>query len=153
MHSRKRSSDRPRQSLAWVGCCSGPKWGRWSRAVIAMLWGFDVNKMDIWHVYTYIWCPIVKRLVTNLKKNEDQVQSLGAILASLSRNIILKCLQYICPQAQTLNFLMSPLKSPISVSGSSAGPQKSAVTSPPLLSWWKFALHNSFHFHQPNVCP
>lgn len=33
--------------------------------VVVMLWGFDVNKMNIWHVYAYSWCPIVKRLVTN----------------------------------------------------------------------------------------
>lgn len=46
-----------------------------------MLWGFDVNKMNIWHVYAYIWCPIVKKIGYKLK-NEDQVQSLGAILTS-----------------------------------------------------------------------
>lgn len=115
---------------------------------------FDVNKMNIWHVYTYIWCPIAKRLVTNLK-NEDQVHSLGAILASVGGNVTLQCLQYI--QYTNGPFSYVPCtKQHLSLSessGSSARLPSLAVPSPPLLSWWKFVLHNSLYLHQPNVCP
>lgn len=104
-----------------------------------MLWGFDVNKMNIWHVYAYIWCPIVKKIGYKLK-NEDQVQSLGAILTSPRWKLHTQM-----PTVHTHTHTHAhrhrnspcsyvsfnkPHLSPSASPTSSAGPQSSAVTSP-----------------------
>lgn len=93
MYGRKRSSDRPRQCLAWVGCCWRLKWGRWSRAGSSDALGLWCKQDE------YLAC-LCLQLVPNCEKigyklkNEDQVPSLGAIPTSFSGNFILKCLQY-----------------------------------------------------------
>ena len=108
-----------------------------------MLWGFDVNKMNIWHVYAYIWCSIVKkRLVTNWKM-KIRCRVWEQYSPPLGGNFILRCLQYTHTHTDTHtptgtettpHVLMSPSTSPISVhqrlQHPLAGPQSSAVTSP-----------------------
>lgn len=47
-----------RAELSLVGMLRGG--AKWRRLVTVMFGDFDVNKMNIWHVYTSVSCPIIK---------------------------------------------------------------------------------------------
>lgn len=69
MWSRKRSRSRP--NWAWLGPCVGAREEGRARCLQSCLGTFDVNKMNIWHIYVCIWCPIIRF---------QMMQSLGEIL-------------------------------------------------------------------------
>lgn len=104
----ERSRDRPRHGLAWAGCC-----------VREVEQGGYSDALGLWCKQDEYLACLCLCLVPNCEKigyklkNEDQVQSLGPMLTSLSGNFILKCLQYIhlpCPQAQKLPVYFYPLQ-------------------------------------------
>ena len=105
-----------------------------------MLWGFDVNKMNIWHVYAYIWCSIVKKDWLQIEKWRSGAESgsnthLPSVETSYSDAYSTHTHTHTPTGTETTpHVLMSPSTSPISVhqrlQHPLAGPQSSAVTSP-----------------------